>query len=56
MIEKKGDFPVPDRLMLSGIAMEHVLVSIAFLLPWVLKITTSQSGLRIGLVFSLPGK
>ena len=30
---KKGDFPVPDRLMLSDIAMEHVLASISFLLP-----------------------
>lgn len=47
---------VRDRLMVPDIAIEHVLVSISFLLSCDLKITTSQSGLRIGLLFSLPGK
>ena len=51
-----GKFPVWDRLMLSGIAMEHVFVSVSFLLSWALKATISEASLWIELSFSLPAK
>ena len=51
-----GTLPVWDRLMLSGIAMEHVFVSVSFLLSWALKTTISESSLRIELSFSLLAK
>ena len=51
-----GKLPVWDRLMLPGKAMEHVFVSVSFLLSWALKTTISEARLWIELSFSLPAK